>query len=160
MKIDYCWHTHTARCGHASGSDEEYVLSAIKAGIKVLGFSDHIFYPGVSQKGIRGDISELENCISSINNLKEKYKDQIEIHLGFEVEYSPKFLNYYKELKEKYGIEYLICGQHFNFYDPENFTGYPDRHIYVKHLKDAIKSGLFTYIAHPDFFVRGYVDFA
>ena len=32
------YHTHTARCYHASGKDEEYVKAAIKAGIKELGF--------------------------------------------------------------------------------------------------------------------------
>lgn len=34
------YHTHTTRCYHASGKDEEYVKAAIKAGIKELGFSD------------------------------------------------------------------------------------------------------------------------
>ncbi len=35
------YHTHTERCYHASGEDKEYVEAAIKAGLKVLGFSDH-----------------------------------------------------------------------------------------------------------------------
>ena len=35
------YHTHTARCFHASGSDEAYVESALKNGYQVLGFSDH-----------------------------------------------------------------------------------------------------------------------
>lgn len=39
MKANY--HTHTTRCQHAKGSDEDYVLSAIKAGYDELGFSDH-----------------------------------------------------------------------------------------------------------------------
>lgn len=39
MKTNY--HTHTTRCMHAVGSDEEYVLSAIKGGFQILGFSDH-----------------------------------------------------------------------------------------------------------------------
>ena len=38
------FHTHTSRCGHAIGLDEDYVKTAIKAGIKVLGFSDHAAY--------------------------------------------------------------------------------------------------------------------
>ena len=36
------YHTYTARCGHASGREEEYILRAIEGGIKILGFSDHI----------------------------------------------------------------------------------------------------------------------
>lgn len=33
------YHTHTKRCGHAYGEDEDFVLSAIKYGIKELGFT-------------------------------------------------------------------------------------------------------------------------
>lgn len=39
MKTNY--HTHTTRCMHATGSDEDYVLSAIKGSYQELGFSDH-----------------------------------------------------------------------------------------------------------------------
>ena len=35
------YHTHTTRCFHAIGKDEEYVKAAIQANIKELGFSDH-----------------------------------------------------------------------------------------------------------------------
>ena len=35
------YHMHTYRCMHASGTDEEYVLSAIKNGYEEIGFSDH-----------------------------------------------------------------------------------------------------------------------
>lgn len=39
MKTNY--HTHTTRCMHAVGDDEDYVRSAIKGGFQELGFSDH-----------------------------------------------------------------------------------------------------------------------
>ena len=38
------WHTHTSRCGHAVGTDEEYVQAAIQGGLTTLGFSDHAAY--------------------------------------------------------------------------------------------------------------------
>ena len=38
-KVNY--HTHTKRCKHAGGSDEEYIESAIKSGFQELGFADH-----------------------------------------------------------------------------------------------------------------------
>ena len=72
-EIDYCYHTHTSRCGHAYGSDEDYVLKAIELGYKELGFSDHIMIPGIAQPGIRGDFSLLEDYIKSVLYLKEKY---------------------------------------------------------------------------------------
>ena len=43
MKANY--HTHTARCGHATGTDEDYVLAAIEQGFDELGFSDHVPWP-------------------------------------------------------------------------------------------------------------------
>ena len=71
----YNYHTHTRRCGHASGDDEEYVLAAIKAGYKVLGFSDHAPYRNYPHKGSHMDIEDFAGYIESIHSLKEKYKE-------------------------------------------------------------------------------------
>ena len=38
QKFNY--HSHTKRCGHAIGEDEEYVLAAIANGYTKMGFSD------------------------------------------------------------------------------------------------------------------------
>ena len=77
FKLTFNYHTHTKRCGHAVGEDEEYVLQAIKLGIKKLGFSDHVILPeGFEQPGIRGSSTQLEDYLNSVKYLKEKYKDQ------------------------------------------------------------------------------------
>ena len=39
MRTNY--HTHTTRCQHATGSDEDFIVSALKGGYQELGFSDH-----------------------------------------------------------------------------------------------------------------------
>ena len=39
--MKYNYHTHTERCFHAKGSDEEFVLAAIEAGFNEIGFADH-----------------------------------------------------------------------------------------------------------------------
>ncbi len=39
------YHMHTTRCGHATGTDREYVESAIRLGYKTIGFSDHTPQP-------------------------------------------------------------------------------------------------------------------
>lgn len=160
MMIDYCYHTHTKRCGHARGEDEEYVLNAISNGIKVLGFSDHVMLPHISQNGIRGDFSLLEDYLSSINRLKEKYKKQIEILIGFECEYLEDFVPYYKDLLRSKKIDYLILGQHCRIDKDNNVEWYFSKDTplanYTKYKEDLIKgmrSGLFKYVAHPDFFV-------
>ena len=45
MRIKANYHTHTKRCRHANGSDRDYIEAAISAGIKTLGFSDHVPLP-------------------------------------------------------------------------------------------------------------------
>ena len=68
------YHTHTTRCYHASGKDEEYVKAAIKAGIKELGFSDHTpwHYDSSFKATMRMPESQLDDYIESIRYLKEK----------------------------------------------------------------------------------------
>ena len=38
------YHTHTKRCRHGHGEDEEFVQSALERGLQILGFSDHTPY--------------------------------------------------------------------------------------------------------------------
>ena len=161
MNLINNYHTHTSRCGHAIGTDEEYVQYAIEAGIKELGFSDHIPFKFVSQPGVRMDYDKLDEYISSINALKEKYKDKIKIYVGFEAEYYHEYHNYYLELLKK--VDYLICGQHFTLNEDKSlaYSGYLKDNKeaivdYVNRVIEAIESGLFKYIAHPDFILIAY----
>ena len=67
MKANY--HTHTARCGHAEGSDEAYVLAAIEQGFEELGFSDHVPWPyqsGFLNLGVRMDVRRLDEYLRSV----------------------------------------------------------------------------------------------
>lgn len=162
-KITNNFHTHTYRCGHAVGEDEEYVINAIKSGIKVLGFSDHTPFPDFSQPGIRMNVDLLENYIKSITFLKEKYKDQIEIHIGLEAEYIDKYEPFYRDLLESGKIEYLILGQHGDFDENGNsyfYNAYKNNKEtasrYVSQVIKGMESGLFKYVAHPDHFLNGY----
>lgn len=164
-KLQYCYHTHTKRCGHATGNDEEYVKSAIKLGIKRLGFSDHIILPkGFEQPTVRGSYYLLDDYISSVTLLKEKYKNDVEIHIGFEAEYYPVMLDYYRKLlKDK--VEYLILGQHCYLDENNHFQFYFSRRIeeckiqkYTNDIIAGLKTGLFKYLCHPDLFMRSYAE--
>lgn len=160
--MDYNLHTHTFRCGHAEGKDEEYVLCAIKNGYKTLGFSDHIplkFEDGY-ESSFRVQMNSVEDYFSSLNNLKEKYKDKIEIFIGFETEYYPDYFEKMLSDAIKWEAKYLILGPHF--YIPENlknsqhiYSGTSDLTLleeYSTSVVNAMKTGKFTYVAHPDMF--------
>lgn len=160
MKIDYTFHSHTFRCGHATGDISDYVPLAIKNGYKIYGVSDHVFLPGVHQPNTRGDYSLLDEYIDEFKKVKEQYKNEIEMYLGFECEYCDHYHNYYLSLLKEKGFDYLICGQHMRFDENGFKSGYFGKDIplewsldtYKKDIEGAMKSGLFLYIAHPDFF--------
>ncbi|WP_455682683.1 PHP domain-containing protein, partial [Thomasclavelia sp.] len=75
-------HTHTQRCGHADGTDIQYVKSAIDAGFKQLGFSEHIPFEEIRLKGARMFIEQKEEYYSSLKLLQKQFKDQIDIKIG------------------------------------------------------------------------------
>ena len=87
-------HTHTTRCNHASGTDEEYVLQAIQNGYDVIGFSDHAPYsvPQGHKSGFRIPCDKAQDYADSIRTLQERYKGVIDIKLGFELEYYPDLI--------------------------------------------------------------------
>jgi histidinol-phosphatase (PHP family) len=160
--IDYCYHTHTYRCGHAIGRDIDYVTKAIEAGIKVLGFSDHIFYPGLKQRGSRGDYEMMEDYVNSISDLKDQFADKMTIHLGFEAEYYYDFDYYYRELLRTGLMDYLILAQHYR-YEQGHLTHYygfsdtPEEILeYAINLIKGMETKLFKYVAHPDLFMAHY----
>ncbi len=154
IKANY--HTHTIRCGHAVGSDEDYVLAAIEAGLDTLGFSDHMPYPDASNPGDRMEFDQRDEYINSINSLKEKYKNQIKIYTGFETEFYPERMDLYKEMSAK--VDYMICGQHYKDLDKYAYDVVctdEDMLSYADQVVQAIESGLFKFIAHPSYFMLG-----
>ncbi len=163
--IPYCFHTHTKRCGHAVGEDEDYVLEAIAAGVRKLGFTDHIMLPNFRQPGIRGDFEELENYINSIEFLREKYKEKIQIYLGFEAEYAEEFVGYYRSLLDMGKIQYLVLGQHFHFHNGKILDYFGHVHekeqiiTYKNQVIKAMSTGLFAFLAHPDLYMSSYPHF-
>lgn len=158
--MKYNYHTHTFRCHHASGTEEEYVQYAIRHGVTHMGFSDHFpfRFPNGLESSYRVATEEVPLYFRAVNRLREKYKDQIEIRCGFEMEYYPEFFEEMRRNAVEYGAEYLILGQHF--LKPECYNDAlhstwedkPDESLseYTTLVVDAIKTGVFSYVAHPD----------
>lgn len=154
------YHTHTPRCRHARGAESDYVRCAIQRGLKILGFSDHSPYtfPDWFDSDYRMRMDQFEGYAASVLELKETYRDQLEIHLGVELEYYPAYLPELLPILRDHGVEYAILGQHFvgNEID-DHYNGYVtgDKRLlerYVNQVKEAMETGMFTYLAHPDLF--------
>ncbi len=152
------YHTHTFRCKHANGTDREYVENAIQGGMKVLGFSDHcpwIFDDGF-QSGTRMTPDMLDEYFKSLTDLRDEYKNDIKIYIGFESEYIPELMEKQNELLKNYPVDYMILGEHFTSREPFSaYTGFAtdiekDFGLYVDLIIEGMETGKYKYVAHPD----------
>ncbi len=164
--MNYNYHTHTYLCSHATGTPAEYIEKAIGGGIKHMGFSDHIPYINKDgrESAYRVPYDKAVEYVNEICALKEKYKDRIEISVGFESEYYPDVFDDMLNLVKNLGGEYLILGAHFLKEEDIEYTMSPRNSVdflkeYVMNITEAIKRGVFTYVAHPDLlFFTGDID--
>ena len=168
------YHTHTWRCQHARGTEEEYVKAAINQGFGVLGFSDHTPWPYESDfiSGMRMRLDQFDGYRNTVLLLRKRYGDQIEIPLGLECEAFPEYMEWLGDFKEAY-LDYAILGNHYDYNDegdhyalyplggfyfgrctrPEQVRRYGERTLF------GMGSGLFDCLAHPDLFMHTYPGF-
>lgn len=162
------YHAHTHRCGHAWGTDDEFIQAAIDAGYGVLGFSEHSPWPfqdGYWEIDTRQRITmeQLDDYLADMQALKVKYKDQIEIKVGLECEYFPQYFDWLQSVKPR--LDYLILGVHCADHD-EHLTHYYARSTQPEQLQEYLRcalagmeSGLFAYLAHPDLCLGDYPQY-
>ncbi len=93
------YHTHTTFCD-GKNTPEEVASFAIERGFDALGFSGHAGSP-YSNYGIKN----VQEYIFSINELKEKYKQKLQIYLGIEEDM-------YAPVKRK-DYDYIIGSAHY-----------------------------------------------
>ena len=154
------FHVHTYRCGHAEEvEDEAYIKRAIELNTRSIWFSDHAPFPG-NPFGSRMGIEQLEEYLTTLCVLKERYKGVIDVHTGLETEYFPSFdkEGYYKKLKADERMDFLLLGQHMAETGDKEYSFSWDKERLKKEeylvlgnaVIDGIKSGYFDAVAHPD----------
>ena len=153
MRIDL--HNHTPLCNHATGTPREYVLKAISEGIDIFGFSDH--NPMDFDKKYRMSFEQMAQYEQEILNLKEEFKEQIDIRLAYEVDYLPEYID---SRVLNANVDYLIGSVHFidkwGFDNPEFIGEYKNRDLdklwqdYFDAIEAMAKSGYFNIVGHID----------
>ena len=101
-------------------------------------------------------MSELEDYVTSVLSLREKYADKIEIKLGLELEYYPGCFTQTLNVLKQYPFDYFLLGQHALGDEQDDYlTGWPteDEEIlkrYVRQTVEGLHTGAFSCFAHPD----------
>jgi len=94
MSLPPDYHLHTRYCGHASGSVEDMVRSAIDKGFSEIGFAEHLPYP----EGFESDVpecvvpaAEWPQYVADVRAAQERFRQQLSIRLGAEVDFLPGY---------------------------------------------------------------------
>jgi histidinol-phosphatase (PHP family) len=156
------YHTHTHRCGHATGDVDDYCRAAQAAGLTVLGISDHAALPDNRWPTVRMDYAEREEYCESIERAQENFPGLMVLK-SMECEYGPEYWSYYEEeLLGRLELDYLVGAAHFVPHDggyASVYGGMVDGatlRSFARAYVGLIETGLFAFIAHPDLFGNSY----
>jgi len=151
---------HTALCGHATGSLEEYVQQAIALGFAEIGFSDHAPMVHERHPGVTMDLRQLPLYHKLIDEVKNKYGAKIIIKYALEADFVPGFEAKTKEIISGYPYDYIIGSVHYvNGWavdDPLTIEKWKTQDInqvwrdYFKLFRQSAQSGMFQIMGHCD----------
>jgi histidinol-phosphatase (PHP family) len=160
--VDY--HVHTARCGHAVGAMERYVERAIEAGLKEMGFSDHLFmyWLPANRRDPELGMAEWEHdfYIEDVERCRRTYASDITIRLSTEADFIPGHELALESILRRYDWDYAIGSVHFlgewGLDDSRYIAEYSRRDIdalymeYFETVGASAETGLFDTIGHTD----------
>lgn len=96
----YSFHIHSTFCD-GKNTPEEIVLAALEKGFLSIGFSGH----GYTDFDLRYCMKDTKGYLSEIRQLKEKYKNKIQIYIGVEEDaFSPV---------DRSQFDYIIGSSHY-----------------------------------------------
>lgn len=158
MMFDY--HVHTPMCGHASGTMEEAVQSAVRKGFSEIGIADHLPLLYMDDPTLSMRPEDLPLYIDTVLGLKDRFQGQIEVRLGIEADYYPPTLGEVERMLDAHPFDYVIGSVHilgdWIFDDPREEERYEDIDIdefYIAYLeaeKEMVATGLYDIVGHAD----------
>ncbi|WP_125979628.1 histidinol-phosphatase HisJ [Loigolactobacillus iwatensis] len=107
-------HSHTEFCPHGSGDDVELMIQkAIKFGFEEYSITEHAPLPPNFRQDYEGSadgideaalaLSDLPAYFKKCQQMQAKYRDQIRINIGFELDFLPSQLTWTREFWREYG---------------------------------------------------------
>lgn len=158
MTFDY--HVHTPMCGHARGTMEESVESAVRKGFSEIGIADHLPLLYTEDPTLSMSQEDLPLYVDAVLELKDRFHGRIEVRLGIEADYYPATCGEVERMLEAHPFDYVIGSVHmlgdWIFDDPRQEKRYGDVDIdelYVEYLeaeKEMVATGLYDIVGHAD----------
>jgi histidinol-phosphatase (PHP family) len=156
--IDY--HIHESHSKDAYGTSiEAYIQEAEKKGMKDIAFTTHLIVSSEDKyQGIQ--IFEIEKYIEEIEKARDN--TSIKLRTGLEVDYFRSELRLLEFINKEFSFDFMLGSTHYikkidigskqqvqSFFEGRNLEDAIDEYFSV--WKEAIETGLFDVMAHPDY---------
>ncbi|QGG60689.1 histidinol-phosphatase HisJ [Loigolactobacillus bifermentans] len=107
-------HSHTEFCQHGSGDDvEEMIQKAIRLGFQEYSITEHAPLPPAFKQDYAGTLTGFTEAAMALSDvpayfkkcqqMQAKYRDQLNIKIGFEVDFLPTQLDWLRDFWAEYG---------------------------------------------------------
>lgn len=163
------YHTHMRYCNHAIGDVIDYVKEAVDLKMTELGMTDHApilesfmtkeeYDHNMCYENMKLDM--IDSYLAQIEESRKLYGNKIKIYSGFESEFIPKEIEFYKNLRKR--VDYLNLGIHFypdidgKIIDSYEGINYKNVIQYANIAIKGMETGLFNVLVHPDLFMYAY----
>lgn len=156
-------HMHTPLCGHATGEPREYVRAAKRAGLTLITFTCHIpmdDYPEFGTRGTRMAESDLPRYYDMVQDAAAYGAEiGVEVLFGIEAEVFPdeSVMKRMDRTLEQWNFDFVLGSLHHQLRSYRNRiprAGLASDSAIIRDyfaiLTDAVTSGRYDSIAHPD----------
>lgn len=134
----YNFHSHSLHC---DGKEplEEYVKAAIEKKFKHLGFSAHSPLPFPNEWSLTPE--SFKQYVQNARHLIEKYKDDIQLHLGLEIDYIPGHSEDFEGFMRNTPLDYNIGSIHLVRHEESGKIWFIDGPVegYINGVNDIFK---------------------
>lgn len=158
LQADY--HLHSSFSSDSQASMESMIHEAIRRGMKTICFTEHhdIGYPeNPDHLDFLLDLPSYKECFLQ---MKETYKQQIELCFGIELGLMPQTLNECREFAHRENFDFIIGSTHIidamDPYEPCYFETYPLKQGLQKYFEHILTNVSSFY----DYCVYGHLDYA
>lgn len=158
MIADY--HIHTALCGHARGTVEEMIASALEKGFERVGIADHMPMLYSDHAHLAMAPGQLPGYVEEVLAARERYRGRIDVLLGIEADYHGPTQDERVAMLKEHPFDYIIGSVHilgdWIFDSPADVDRYDELDLdrfhleYLRELRDMVASGVYDIVGHPD----------
>lgn len=153
------YHIHTPLCKHAEGDPWEYAARARELGMSEIGISDHIPMPDNWDERWRMAPERMHEYLALVEDARRRVPE-VTVRLGIEADYVPRYRDYIETFLASHPFDYVLGSVHYiggwmidNLADPGVLPGPTVDdwwRVYFEFWREAVESGLYDIMAHPD----------